>query len=759
MATKDEAYQSTLAEVGDDLAAKVIVDKYLIVHDNNYLETKPSQMWRRLALANAKAEKKELSKEFEEKFFEMMSNWRFIPGGRILYGLGNDANVTLKNCYVIAIREDSIKGIFDTIYEIAETFKAGGGSGTDLSILRPKGSPINNAARISSGSVSFLHLFSQIAGTIGQHGRIGALLVSMIDHHPDIFDFIRVKGDDLDAVRNANISVKISDKLLNAVENDGDFDLHWNGKVYKTIKARELWQEIIHYAWKRAEPGLLFWDTIHRIGPAEQYEKFRTLTTNPCGEATLSDGDSCNLGSLNFGLYVKNSFGVDAYFDYKLFAHDIRLAIRFLDNIITLDKSPLSFQQWANDHGRRLGLGVMGLADVFMRMGMRFDSPEAFEQTEKIMKIFRDTSYETSCELAKEKGSFPEFDAKKHMKSPYIQKLPENIQEMIQKTGIRNVALHAIAPTGSLSCIAKCTGAIEPVFKVRYTRKTNLGTAKEVKEYEVFHHTAKEFLEKTKLSVLPNYFIGAHEVTPEKRIKLQSIVQGYIDQAISNTVNLPEDCTEEQVGQAYMMAWKAGLKGITVYREGSREGVLSSKPTKNETGKIVVHNAPKRPDSLEGVVHVIKPNGTRYAVFVGLLDGRPFEVFALDHKLTGLEDGMHGKIVKEKVNKTQNYYHFESGPLIVRKLNDFEDSEASFITRMISTALRHGTPLGFLIDQINKSKVQYNTFPRAIARALSIYLKHEEVKGKFKCPKCGSTNIKWSGTCCTCLDCQESKCS
>jgi ribonucleoside-diphosphate reductase alpha chain len=759
MATREEAYKATLAEVEDDLAANVFINKYLLVKDNNYLETTPTQIWHRLSKANAAAEQPKLSMEFSSAFYEMMSNCRFVPGGRIIYGLGNDANITLKNCYVIAIREDSIKGIFTANYEIAETFKAGGGSGTDISILRPKGSIVNNAARVSSGSVSFMHLFSQIAGTIGQHGRIGALLISMIDHHPDIFDFIKVKGDALEAVSNANISVKITDKLLSAVEVDGDFDLHWGGKVYRTIKARQLWDSIIHYAWKRAEPGLLFWDTIRRDGPAEQYEKFQTLTTNPCGEATLSDGDSCNLGSLNFGRYVRNSFEKNADFDIHLFKNDIRKSVRFLDNIITLDRSPLPFQQWANDHGRRLGLGIMGMADAFMRLGIKYDSEEAYIKAEEIMNVFRDTSYEASCELAKEKGSFSEFDAKRHMNSPFIQRLPDHIKSMIEKTGIRNVAIHAIAPTGSLSCIAKCSGAIEPVFKVRYFRKTNLGTAKEVKEFEVLHQVAKEYVEKFGNKELPSYFMGAHEVPPMARIKLQSMVQKYIDQAISNTVNLPENCTERQISDIYFQAWKNGLKGITVYREGSRQNVLSSKSSKDATDKIVVHNAPKRPDSLDGVVHVIKPNGKRYAVFVGLMGERPYEVFALDHKLTGLEDGMRGKIVKEKADKTQNYYHFESGPLMVRKLNNFEDDEASLITRMISTALRHGTPLEFLIDQINKSKAGFHSFARAIARALSLYLKQEEVAGKFKCHKCGSTNIKWSGTCCTCLDCQESKCS
>jgi len=904
---RDEAYQACLSEVKNELAAKVITDKYLLCdNDKNYIESKPSQMWRRLAEANAKAEKKSDYNKYVEKFYNALADFKFVPAGRVLYGLGNPyVNVTLKNCYVLAPQEDSLEGIFDLCKNMAVTYKSGGGVGIDISLLRPKGMPVRNAARESTGSVSFMDLFSNITGMIGQKARIGALLISIAVDHPDVFDFITVKGsDNLDKVRFANISLRIKDEFMQAVLDDLDFPLKWGGKIFKTVKARELWNMIVHYAWKRAEPGILFWDNILKESTPDQYEKFKTITTNPCltgdmklltsngyktlhelwimggcqeydgepsirkygrleiinsngtaqatnvyrtsksskiyriilqdntyidatnthkfilidesrktlaelkvgdelakldpniksiiksikqlneqetfcltepfcneivikgvrvgncGEATLSYGDSCNLGSMNLGKYVRNSFEDNCNFDYESFDKDVRIAIRFLDNIITLEKCPLEFQQWANDNGRRLGLGVMGLADVFMRMKLRYDSEEAIQLSDKIMSSFMFSSYDESCELAKEKGAFPLFDVKKHLQSEYSKRLPQSIKDKIQKTGMRNIACHAIAPTGSLQCIAQCSGAIEPVFNICYIRKTNLGTAKKVEEHEIWHSTAKEYSDKYKVELknLPKYFVGAHDIDPYFRIKLQSRVGKYVDQAISNTLNLSSDCTEEQISKLYIEAWRNGLKGITIYRDGSREGVLSNKKEDSQD-EILVHNAPKRPESLEAIAHVIKPNGKKFTVFVGMLKGRVYEVFALDHTIAGVVDGMSGQIIREKGKDNKNIYHFESGAMLIRKLNGHEDNEASLVTRLISTALRHGTPLEFIIDQITKSKVHISSFAKAIARTLAIYVKQEDIKGKFKCSECGSSNVKIEGTCFLCLDCQFSRCT
>lgn len=764
MATREQAMSECLSVVKNQLAAKVLVDKYFLANEGNYTETTPQQMWERLAKANAKAETDQDKRiKYEKEFYSSLNDFRFVPAGRVLYGLGNPfVNVTLKNCYVIAIRDDSIKGIFQTAYEMAETYKSGGGCGIDITPLRPRGMTVHNAARTSSGSVSFMDFFSHITGMIGQNARIGALLISIAVDHPDIEEFISIKSEDLNKIRFANISVRITDEFMRAVQDNLDFDLKWGGKVFKTVKARELWNKIIHYAWKRAEPGLLFWDTIVRESPPDRYDRFVTVTTNPCGEAPSADGDSCNLGSINLGKYVLNSFRNDRRFDYVAFEKDTRNGVRFLDNIITLEKSPLEFQQWANDNGRKLGLGVMGLADALMRMQIRYDSETALSFADGIMSRFREAAYDESCNLAIEKGPFPIFEADRHLKCDYIKRLPDFIKDKIKKTGIRNIALFAIAPTGSLQCIAQSSPSIEPIFSVHHYRKTNLGTAKEVQEHEVWHPVAKEYAELNNITPdkLPDFFIGAHQVDPKFRVKMQQTVQQYIDQAISQTVNLPKDVKEEQIGQLYMDAWSSGLKGITVYRDGSREGVISTKKQEEpKEDEIRIHQAPRRPDSLDAVVHVIKPNGKKFSVFVGLLKGRVYEVFALDHTMAGLTDGMTGKIIKNKKDDATSDYSFESGAILVRKLNGYEDNEASLITRLVSTALRHGTPLEFLIDQISKSRVEMVNFAKAIARALSIYIKKEDVEGKFKCPKCGSRNIKFEGTCYLCLECGGSRCS
>ena len=767
MVDKKTAYQTCLGVVKNELTASVLVDKYLLCKtidekNANYVETTPQEMWRRLAVANAQAEKPENRERFAEQVYAAQEDFKFTGAGRILYGLGNPfVHVTLKNCYIFKVQEDSMKGIFDIGYWMAETYKGGGGCGVNISTLRPKNSPVNNAARIAGGAVGFMDFFSHITGMIGQMGRIGALLLALDVDHPDVEDFIKIKGgDDLNKVRYANISVMITDEFMNALVDDRDFNLRWNGRVYRTIRAKDLWNLIQQFAWKRAEPGILFIDSMIRGCPSGMYDQFKPVATNPCGEVAAGHGDSCDLGSINLGKYVRNSW-FNPYFDYEAFKSDVRTAIRFLDNINTLEKTPLLFQQKINDEGRRVGLGVMGLADVFMRMSMRYDSDAALELAENIFKVMRDTAYDESCNLAEEKGPFPAFDVEKHMKSPFIQRLPDYLKERIKKKGIRNIAVLSIAPTGSIAVVAQASSGIEPAFKIHYIRKTNLGTAKEVKEHEVWHATAKEYSEKFNCpsDKLPDFFVGAHQVDNDRRLRLQAVIQKYVDQSISNTFNLPHDATPEQIGKLYISAWRLGLKGITVYRDGSREGVLVDIPSvKEEKQHIVVHSAPSRPKVLDAKVHIIKPNGKTFTVFVGFMDGRIYEVFALDHKLAGVADGQTGQIVKEKGENDLNFYHFESGAMRIQKLNSYEDNEASLFTRLVSTSLRHGVPLEFIVDQISKSRALITSFPKAIAKTLAIYIKQEELRGKFRCKKCGSDDIQMGATCKTCRNCGESLC-
>lgn len=759
--TKQQALDNSFKAMGDELAAKVLVNKYLLCDQETYYESTPAEMWDRLAAAITEAEP--ANREYYHKRFRLvLDDFRFVPGGRILYALGNRfAKATLKNCYVIGFEEDSIHGIFQCAERMAETYKAGGGCGIDLSNLRPSGSPIRNAARIASGPVSFMELFSRITGTIGQRARIGALMICMDVSHPDIEEFVKIKGgDDTKLVDKANVSVKVTDEFMQAVEGDKDFDLRWNGKVYRTVRARDLWDLIIEKAWARGEPGLLFWDHTCREVPAHRYAQFRCIATNPCGEVPLAHGDACNLGSMNLSKYVHDPFK-KSRFDFDGFTNDTKIAVRFLDNIITLEKSPLAFQQKANDDGRRLGLGIMGLADMLAKLQIRFDSDAALDCVDSVMQTFMNASYEASIELAEEKGSFPAFDSETHFKSDFIQRLPENLRERIRNTGLRNISVNAIAPTGTISLISSCSSGIEPIFMLEHVRKTNLGTAKKVEEH-IVRHPCAQLYKNTVGAELPDYFVEAHDINPQYRVKLQGTIQKYIDQSISNTVNLPNDCPKEQVAFYYREAWRHGCKGITVYRDGCREGVLQAVGSSGnvDVGEIQRHRAPKRPEKLEGRVHIIKPNGKSYTVFVGLLKDRPYEVFALDNAMAGLPDGTQGHIVRERSDKpdSDNVYNFEKGALVVRMLNRYEDQEASLVTRLLSTSLRHGVPLEFLVDQMTKSKVAITSTAKAIGRALAAYIDPDEAKGSLKCPACRSKNIKLEGTCMACHDCGWTRC-
>jgi len=756
--TVEQAIQKCTDKLNDPLAAKILVEKYLLYDQERKmsLESSPEQMWDRLSIEAAKIEND--AKKWTKDYRNLLDDWKFVPGGRILYGLGNPfSKITLKNCYVIGIQEDSIKGIFDAGYQMAETYKYGGGCGIDISTIRPKGYPIHNAARESTGSVSFMDFFSHITGMIGQKARMGALLICIDDHHPDIEDFISIKGgDDLNLIRFANISVKMTDKFMKAVEKNEEYPLIWNGEINRTINARELWNKLIHYSWKRAEPGILFWDAIMREVPANQYKSLKCIATNPCGEVPSSHGDSCNLGSMNLSKYVINPYENDAKFDYDNFKNDVCTAVRFLDAIITLERSPLPFQQKINDAGRKLGLGVMGYADTLIKLKIKYGSEQSMQFTEQLFKEFMNNSYHASCNLAEEKGPFPLFNAKKHLRSPFIKRLSPELIKRIKKVGLRNVCLNSIAPTGSISNIARCSSGIEPIFMIKYKRKTNLGTAKKTEEYTVHHPTAKEWLNQNKGKELPDYFISAHQTDPLARIKLQGIMQKYIDLSISNTVNLPKTATEEEISKLLQMAWSEGCKGITIYRDESREGVL----VKDDQNEIKRHHSPKRPITLPAKVHIIQPNGHAFTIFLGFLHGKIYEVFALDYDEAGLTEGQSGEIIKvSKSNETPcSSYNYHKGALVVHNLNRYEHQEASMTTRLISTSLRHGVPIEFIVDQILKSKAPMNSFARAIARALSAYIDKEEAKTTMKCEKCKSKNLKIEGTCWTCNDCGQSKC-
>ena len=572
-----EEYTSEAYYNGDDLGADVLKNKYLAPWENH-----PMQIWKRQAKALASVEKnKKLQKKWESKFFSVLEDFKFVPGGRIMHGAGrDDITTTLNNCYVVAIKNDQINDIYKTVVDEALTYKYGGGCGHDLSVLRPSGDAIHGTGGESCGPTGFMNLFSENTNTIAQHGRRGANMQTLRVDHPDIEKFISIKTGDIDMVKYSNISVLLTHDFMKAVDEDLDFDLSWGDKVYKTIRARDLWEQIIENAHKSAEPGLLFWDTMKDYHNAEYCSPL--VSTNPCAEQPLPDGGCCNLGAINLERFVNESgnFMIDE------FKETASIATRFLDNVIdyNLDRHALDAQKENATNDRRIGLGILGLGDMLLKMGIKYDSEDALHTTDQIMKIFRDTAYETSNTLAQEKGAFPKYDWSGYSKSKFVKALPKKIRDNIRKNGVRNSTITTVAPTGSGAIVARVTSGVEPIFATSYKRrvKKNDGYGKDFDEYKVYHPTIEKLFGTDES--LPDYVVTAHNIDPFFRVKMQGIIQKYIDSSISSTVNLAEDITVETVADIYMTAYKSGLKGITVYREGSREGILvtEKKEVKNK---------------------------------------------------------------------------------------------------------------------------------------------------------------------------------
>ena len=595
----------------DDLGRSVLEMKYLAPGEKN-----PWELWKRQAKALASVEKTpELQEKWEAAFFEALRNFKFVPGGRIMHGAGReDITTTLNNCYVVGIKDDSIKSIYDCVIQEAMTYKYGGGCGHDLSVLRPGGDEILGTGGNSCGPVGFMNLFSENTNTIAQHGRRGANMQTLRVDHPDIEKFIEIKTGDVDMVKYSNISVLLTDDFMDAVQSDSDFDLHWGGKTYTTVKAKDLWMKIIEHAHASAEPGLLFWDTMTKYHNAEYCSPL--VSTNPCAEQPLPDGGCCNLGALNLERFVDQ----DGNFDFDGFKETTAIGARFLDNVIdyNLDRHALEEQKQNAMNDRRVGLGILGLGDMLVKMGIKYDSDEALETIGKIMEIHRDTAYETSVDLAKEKGQFPNFDWDGYSQSLFVQDLPKKLQTKIKNNGIRNCTLTTVAPTGSGAIVARVTSGVEPIFATSYQRKVkkNDSLGKEFDTFTVYHPVVQEMFGTDEN--LPEYVVTAHNVDPYFRVKMQGVVQKYIDSSISSTVNLAEETTVDTVADIYMTAYKADLKGITVYREGSREGILitddkSSENKEESTQDTEMKTARNRPSITEGKTRRMRTgDGTLY---------------------------------------------------------------------------------------------------------------------------------------------------
>ena len=463
----------------DELRSRIFYEKYSLISKDSKdrLETTPPQTWRRIAKAIASVEKnEEVRKKTEEEFYWLMQDFRFVPGGRILFGAGADRKVTLLNCYYLPIKSDSIEGIFDTAKEMAKTYSYGGGVGIDISILRPENAPVHNAARVSTGAASFMELYSTITGTIGQSGRRGALMITMDVTHPDIDKFIISKSDKV-KVRFANISVKVYDDFMRAVEEHRKFELHFkNDKVdiKKEIDASEIWDSILDSALNTGDPGIMFWDRIKKESPTEYDDRTKVMGTNPCSEQPLEDYGACDLGAINLAAFVSKPFTKEASVDWENLDKTVRYGVRFLDNVLDYSYPRHALKEQAEEtiYARRIGLGIMGMATMFIELGLKYDTDEAIDFTDKMFKRIKEVAYDESSNLAKEKGSFPAFKPDKHLARDFVSRLDDSLKKKIKEQGLRNSCILTIAPTGSISSMAGVSGGIEPIFALSYTRRS-----------------------------------------------------------------------------------------------------------------------------------------------------------------------------------------------------------------------------------------------------------------------------------------------
>jgi len=625
------------------LSKKVFDDRYALKdRDGKQTEFVPEETWERVGKAIAAVEATPQKREYwAGEFTKALSGFQFVPGGRILSGAGSGVPVTFYNCFVIPSPDDSRGGILDSVKLMVEIMSRSGGVGVNLSSLRPRGAYVRGVNGSASGAVSFGGLYSYATGLITQGGsRRGALMLMLNDDHPDIEEFITVKRT-MGLVTNANLSVCISDRYMEAVKEDADWDLKWGGKVYKTLKAKALWDLICDSAWASGEPGTFFVERANKRSNTWYFEKL--ISTNPCGEQPLGPWSVCNLGSLNVAAFAIDH-GIDqpAEFDWERFRWAARTATRFLDNVIDATYYPYEENRTAQMGIRRQGLGFMGLGDLLIHMHVRYGSPEGVELTRQLYRIMRDESYRASVEIAKEKGSFPKFDREKYLEGWFIQRLPEDIRDGIREHGIRNAVLLTQAPTGTTSLFSGVTSGIEPVYDFVFIRKDRIG------EHEVYHPRYKQWLDAHPGETPPDYFVNAKQLTPEEHVRTQAAAQEFIDSSISKTVNAPETHTVADVQTLYRLGYELGCKGMAYFRENSRnEAVLSSKPNKNkdEDKNTKSTEAPKpmsvleprpRPEVMNGKTYKV---GTAYGTLFVTINtdeqGQPFEVFATIGKSGG----------------------------------------------------------------------------------------------------------------------------
>ena len=717
-----------------------------------------------------------------------------------MMGIGNNhVNVSLSNCVVVASPEDNISSIIDSSKSLANLFKRRCGVGLDISQLRPEGTPVNNSAGTTTGAWSFADLYSYVCRMIGQNGRRGALMISMDVRHPDIEKFVTMKHD-LTKVTGANVSVKISDDFMEAVESNGTFTLRFpvdakDPEHTREIDAATLWQQIVESATKTAEPGLLMWGNIEKYLPAEAYAEdgFKTICTNPCGEIPLSAYDSCRLISVNLKNFVKSPFTEKASFDFNHFTDVVTTAMRLSDDLVELEieklnniidhcDTPDEKELWTKlktqaELGRRTGLGTHGLADVLASLSLAYDSEEALVVIDKIYETFKIAAYTESVRLSEERGSFPVFDWEKERNNEFIKSLPSEVQMLMAQHGRRNISILTNAPTGSVSIMSQTSSGIEPVFRNSYIRRRKLShneTNIEADfvddlgdrwiEYEVFHHNVSSYLDMFKTQEVPDFFTESHQIDWEKRVHIQAAIQKHIDHSISSTINLPKGTDPEVVSRLYQLGWKLGLKGITVYVDGSRTGVLVTNTDESED-VFPDHPAVKRPTELPCSIHHTTIQGEKWIILIGMLDGKPYEVMGGLSNLIEIPvkhtEGILVKHPRKTMNSVYDLRVGKNGDTIVVKdiVKVFDNPNNSAFTRLISLSLRHGANIQYVVEQMQKDRdSDMFSFAKCVARVLKNYITDGSTPSDKICTECGADGLIYIEGCLTCKSCGYAKC-
>lgn len=820
---------------GDELAANVWINKYALKDSEGKIyELTPDDMHWRIAREINRIEKKYPNPLSAEEVFELIRNFRHIvPQGSPMAGIGNDFQIaSLSNCFVIGNKgnSDSYGGIMKIDQEQVQLMKRRGGVGHDLSHIRPTGSPVKNSALTSTGIVPFMERYSNSTREVAQDGRRGALMLSISVKHPDAENFIDAKLEE-GKVTGANVSVKITDEFMNAVVNNQDFvqnyPIHSENPIFsKTINATQLWNKIVHNAWKSAEPGILFWDTIIRESVPDCYADlgFTTVSTNPCGEIPLCPYDSCRLLAINLYSYVENPFSKTAFFNYDLFKKHVHYAQRIMDDIIDLeiekidkilekiysdpeeeDIKHIEINLWKNIRnkcleGRRTGIGITAEGDMLAALNLRYGTSEATDFAVSIQKILAIEAYRSSVNLAKERGPFMIYDWEREQNNPFVKRIKEadpGLYDAMIRNGRRNIALLTIAPTGSVSLMTQTTSGIEPVFMVSYKRRRKvnpndkniridftdeIGDAWE--EYNVFHNKFLKWLKVNGYDVdavklmkdeelnkviekSPYYKATANDVDWVAKVKMQGAVQKWVDHSISVTVNVPNDVKEDLIAQIYRTAWESGCKGVTVYRDGSRAGVLV-KNSKEEQAEIREITVPPRPKKLEAEIVRFQNDYEKWIAVVGLLKNRPYEIF------TGKADQFYlptwvskGWVIKNKTENDETRYDFQfedkdGYKITIEGLSRSFNKEFWNYAKLISGVLRMGMPLPSvveLVSNLNLDSDTINTWKNGIERALKRFIPDGTKAENLKCPECKDPDgLVYKEGCLTCKSCGYSKC-